>query len=153
MSIWIYAATERWCSHVGTILVTVEQCVQDGLQSGPSVTSKPSVWSRVTKKGSILAIIILINNNNNCYYCILVFFTFQCEIGVFYTTLHISCLFFLNFCYYNVYLCIMYISNLLLGRSTTSSSVRFLETWQEDQATSSPLPSPSKSRWLTKKAF
>ncbi|XP_035234666.1 uncharacterized protein LOC118206288 [Anguilla anguilla] len=38
------------CSHVGTILVTVEQCVQDGLQSGPSVTSKPSVWSRVTKK-------------------------------------------------------------------------------------------------------
>ncbi|XP_016105082.1 uncharacterized protein [Sinocyclocheilus grahami] len=40
------------CSHVGTILVTVEQCVQDGLQSGPSVTSKPSVWSRVTKKGS-----------------------------------------------------------------------------------------------------
>ncbi len=55
------------CSHVGTILVTVEQCVQDGLQSGPSVTSKPSVWSRVTKKWSILAIIILINNNN-CYY-------------------------------------------------------------------------------------
>lgn len=35
---------------MGTILVTVEQCVQDGLQSGPSVTSKPSVWSRVTKK-------------------------------------------------------------------------------------------------------
>jgi len=41
------------CSHVGTILITVEQCVQDGLQSGPSVTSKPSVWSRVTKKVSI----------------------------------------------------------------------------------------------------
>ncbi len=58
---------------MGTILVTVEQCVQDGLQSGPSVTSKPSVWSRVTKKGSILAIIILINNNNCYYYYILVF--------------------------------------------------------------------------------
>lgn len=78
---------------MGTILVTVEQCVQDGLQSGPSVTSKPSVWSRVTKKGSILAIIILINNNNNCYYCILVFSHFSVKLVFFYTTLHISCLF------------------------------------------------------------
>lgn len=80
---------------MGTILVTVEQCVQDGLQSGPSVTSKPCVWSRVTKKGSILAIIILINNN--CYYCILVFSHFSVKLVVFYTTLHISCLFSLIF--------------------------------------------------------
>ncbi len=138
---------------MGTILVTVEQGIQDGLQSGPSVTSKPSVWSRVTKNGSILAIIILINNNNNCYYYTLVFSHFSVKFVFFLYNITYIMSIFLNFCYYNVYLCIMYISNILLGRSTTSSSVRFLETWQEDQATSSPLPSPTKSRWLTKKAF